>query len=661
MANITYQLRAGVSGYTGGVIRVDDTRAYDVGAALAAGSGTITAPDTDAALLAALDAYAPLQRTGSTSSPPTPPPPPQTMRRLRLGRGSDPGETVLQAARDTDPYNRFELSVDGGIKTGDGTAAPSPLPAVSGSLPSGGPGILGRSATDGTPTWLQGSPVPPQLIRGDMPLITRSRSQLILDTIGGAPGAWRGNEVIPRQFLRDTDGSLYLVYTGRGSGNGGLRQMCRAKSDTGLPTGPFTDQGIITGLSGASGYDHCHLVREGANWYAFCGHGAASSTVELMKSTTGPFGSYTQVVASVAPLGSAGAWDVSRTMEPFGFRVPASIAAALATPLGFTPAWGCAYMGFDTSNAHEQIGFCFAATLENGGASYTKLGGSGTTLGQALTVGALGAPFLTEYDAEIISDPFLFFSGGLAWMYYCAGRQKSIGTTGRVCLALATSPDMQTWTKWGPQLEARAFIDVPLEAGPVWRGAFYHHTDGLIYWPHAASGDRNSAAGGQTIRAYLDVIDPVSFISGPRASRWQRVQAESADPRITNTGTWTIFTAGGATAQSFSGANASVSPGSAATASKTFDFRGTGVRVAGSLQSTLGKCDIYLDGTRVAQNVDLYKADATAHTPLILYETTGLPEGEHTLRVDVLGTKNAAASDTFVVLDYFEVLPGAGG
>lgn len=142
MPNITYQLRAAyASNFTGAVINVDDTRSYDVGAALTAGSGTITTPDTDSHLIAVLDAFPALMRTGSTPTPPVPPPPPQTMRRLRLGRGSDPGETVLQAGRDTDVFNRFELTVDGALKTGDGTAAPAPLSAGGGRLsPTGNAG-----------------------------------------------------------------------------------------------------------------------------------------------------------------------------------------------------------------------------------------------------------------------------------------------------------------------------------------------------------------------------------------------------------------------------------------------------------------------------------------------------------------------------------------
>lgn len=71
MANIAYTLKpAYVGSYSGGTIRVDDTRSFDVGAALTAGGGTISVADTDAALVSALDAYLPLQRSGTSASPP---------------------------------------------------------------------------------------------------------------------------------------------------------------------------------------------------------------------------------------------------------------------------------------------------------------------------------------------------------------------------------------------------------------------------------------------------------------------------------------------------------------------------------------------------------------------------------------------------------------
>lgn len=69
MGTISYQLKPAYSAnYSGGVIRLDDARSYDVKAALTAGAGTILADDTDTPLIAALDNYLPLQRTGSSNT-----------------------------------------------------------------------------------------------------------------------------------------------------------------------------------------------------------------------------------------------------------------------------------------------------------------------------------------------------------------------------------------------------------------------------------------------------------------------------------------------------------------------------------------------------------------------------------------------------------------
>lgn len=68
MAIIQYQLKpAYVGAYTGGVIRVDDSRSYNVGTSLTAGSGTLNIDDTDSALVLALDNYAALRRVGTTT------------------------------------------------------------------------------------------------------------------------------------------------------------------------------------------------------------------------------------------------------------------------------------------------------------------------------------------------------------------------------------------------------------------------------------------------------------------------------------------------------------------------------------------------------------------------------------------------------------------
>lgn len=69
MATISYTLKAAYStGYAGGVVFVDNFRSYDVGAHLTAGSGTITEDAADTALIAALDGYAALKRSGTNDT-----------------------------------------------------------------------------------------------------------------------------------------------------------------------------------------------------------------------------------------------------------------------------------------------------------------------------------------------------------------------------------------------------------------------------------------------------------------------------------------------------------------------------------------------------------------------------------------------------------------
>ena len=88
-----------------------------------------------------------------TAPPPPAAPAPTTFRRVRLGKASLEDEVVLEARRDGDLYPRFELSIDGGMSTGDGTEAPQP-----GSAP-GGSGVTFVSTDDDLPETTTGHPV----------------------------------------------------------------------------------------------------------------------------------------------------------------------------------------------------------------------------------------------------------------------------------------------------------------------------------------------------------------------------------------------------------------------------------------------------------------------------------------------------------------------
>ena len=104
------------------------------------------------------------------------------------------------------------------------------------------------------------------------------------------------------------------------------------------------------------------------------------------------------------------------------------------------------------------------------------------------------------------------------------------------------------------------------------------------------------------------------------------------------------------------GGTASYSSTAGATA--TFTFSGTGVSWIGFRSPLAGIADVWLDGAPVGQ-FDLYAATDQVRVPI--YTVSGLTPGTHTLRIDVTGQKNPAASAAVVVVDAFDVVPSAPG
>lgn len=63
---------------------------------------------------------------------------------------------------------------------------------------------------------------------------------------------------------------------------------------------------------------------------------------------------------------------------------------------------------------------------------------------------------------------------------------------------------------------------------------------------------------------------------------------------------------------------------------------------------------MYVDG-RFHAEVDTYAAVDQPQS--VLYTTSGLPAGTHTLTIEVTGTKNAASGGAWVWVDAFEISP----
>ena len=101
--------------------------------------------------------------------------------------------------------------------------------------------------------------------------------------------------------------------------------------------------------------------------------------------------------------------------------------------------------------------------------------------------------------------------------------------------------------------------------------------------------------------------------------------------------------------RAWSGGTATTSATSGAQA--TLGFVGTEVRWVGLRGPQTGIARVYVDGAFDTE-IDTY---APTETQAVVYTTTGLAAGRHTLRIDVTGAKNAASTGAFIVVDAVDV------
>lgn len=100
--------------------------------------------------------------------------------------------------------------------------------------------------------------------------------------------------------------------------------------------------------------------------------------------------------------------------------------------------------------------------------------------------------------------------------------------------------------------------------------------------------------------------------------------------------------------------NGSTSYSHTANDSVTFAFSGTGIDFYGSTSPDSGHAAFSVDGG-AEQDVDFYSPGRV--NAVHLYSRTGLTDGAHTLTIRVTGTRDAAATDTFVSIDHVVVSP----
>lgn len=123
---------------------------------------------------------------------------------------------------------------------------------------------------------------------------------------------------------------------------------------------------------------------------------------------------------------------------------------------------------------------------------------------------------------------------------------------------------------------------------------------------------------------------------------------ENTHSAISYSGTWTTTTStndsGGSYAQS-------TSP----TASASFTFSGPTIQWISRKTGASGINDVYIDGVKVA-TVDRYSASGQFQQ--VVYQTTSLSNGTHTITIKATGKKNASASGSITIIDAF-VVPDA--
>jgi glycine cleavage system aminomethyltransferase T len=261
------------------------------------------------------------------------------------------------------------------------------------------------------------------------------------------------------------------------------------------------------------------------------------------------------------------------------------------------------------------------------------------------------APIVTRFQER---DPSITYTAG--WTQGDTGRTWSAGTAALSTAASAQATFSFTGTSvtWiglrGPQTGiARVFLDGTLvtevdtfSTTEEVQAAVFTAT-GLTDARHTltieVTGLKNAAATDSLV-----VVDAFEATSSSPAVTGTRL--EETDPSMTYTAGWTQ----GDTNRAWSGGFAAFA--TTAGTEATFTFTGTSVRWIGLRGPQTGIARVFLDGALVAE-VDTFAAAEEVRA--VVFTATGLADASHTLTIEVTGLKNAAAENTFIVVDAFDV------
>ncbi len=133
----------------------------------------------------------------------------------------------------------------------------------------------------------------------------------------------------------------------------------------------------------------------------------------------------------------------------------------------------------------------------------------------------------------------------------------------------------------------------------------------------------------------------------PRLTRLVRLPLEV--PGLRRGGAWVHGTDPRATGGTFAESRT-------AGAAANLSFTGTGVRWLGFLNDNNGIARVSVDGV-FKREVDTYAASPALG---VVYTSEVLAPGSHTLTIEVAGTRNPASTDTWVLVDAFDVTGSSG-
>lgn len=164
--------------------------------------------------------------------------------------------------------------------------------------------------------------------------------------------------------------------------------------------------------------------------------------------------------------------------------------------------------------------------------------------------------------------------------------------------------------------------------------------NGMTYFfkVRAFDGDGNlSSFSGELYATPVTLLMPASTI-----------RVEDNDSRVVYTSSWTVW----GPDPLYSGGTTRYSVATGARASLTFSGTGLSLKAIGAERENRGMAKIYVDGVYVT-TIDMYSPTGVyAHT---MFDTGVLADGQHTLTVEVAGTKNVASNNVLIDIDCFDV------